>query len=57
MQQFKDSMLKLIIETSTNLPPDARRAILAAREQGEAGNAGDAGARDHRHECGHGLRR
>ncbi|MBK7259808.1 MAG: fumarate hydratase [Ignavibacteriae bacterium] len=37
MQQFKDSMLKLIIETSTNLPPDARRAILAAREQEKPG--------------------
>ncbi len=27
MNQFKDSMLKLISETSSNLPPDVRRAI------------------------------
>ena len=27
MNQFKDSMLKLIAETSSNLPPDVRRAI------------------------------
>ena len=37
MHQFKESMLKLIIETSTNLPPDARRAILAAREHEKPG--------------------
>lgn len=37
MQHFKDSMLALIIETSTNLPPDARRAILAARDREKDG--------------------
>ncbi len=33
MDQFKASMYALIVETSTNLPPDVRRAILAARER------------------------
>jgi fumarate hydratase class I len=33
MEQFKSSMYALIVETSTNLPPDVRRAILAARER------------------------
>ena len=33
MEQFKASMYALIVETSTNLPPDVRRAILAARER------------------------
>jgi len=32
MQQFKESMLQLIVQTSSNLPPDVRRAILAAIE-------------------------
>ena len=30
MIEFKKSMLRLIVETSTNLPPDVRRAITAA---------------------------
>jgi fumarate hydratase, class I len=33
MEQFRSSMYKLIVETSSNLPPDVRRAILAARER------------------------
>jgi fumarate hydratase, class I len=32
MQHFKDSMLQLINETSSNLPPDVRRAIERAME-------------------------
>jgi fumarate hydratase class I len=32
MQHFKDSMLKLVVETSTNLPPDVRRAIKNAMD-------------------------
>ncbi len=32
MEHFKQSMLSLIIETSTNLPPDVRRALLRAME-------------------------
>jgi fumarate hydratase class I len=32
MDQFGDSILKLIVETSSNLPPDVRRAIAAAME-------------------------
>src|ERR1700742_4996543 len=32
MQSFKDSVIKLITETSTNLPPDVRRAMAAAVE-------------------------
>jgi len=38
MQQFKDSMLKLIIETSTNLPSDVRVAVTKARLAEELGN-------------------
>jgi fumarate hydratase class I len=33
MQHFKESILKLIIETSTNLPPDVRRALKRAMEE------------------------
>ena len=32
MNQFKDSMLQLISETSSNLPPDVRRALKKAME-------------------------
>jgi fumarate hydratase class I len=32
MQHFKDSMVKLVVETSTNLPPDVRRAIKNAMD-------------------------
>ncbi|TCP58248.1 homodimeric fumarase (class I) [Tumebacillus sp. BK434] len=38
MQQFKESMLKLIIETSTNLPSDVRKAVMKARLEEELGN-------------------
>ncbi|MGB8953841.1 MAG: fumarate hydratase [Tumebacillaceae bacterium] len=38
MQQFKESMLKLIIETSTNLPSDVRVAVTKARLAEELGN-------------------
>lgn len=37
MEQFKSSMLKLIIDTSTNLPPDVRQAIAEARIKEEMG--------------------
>jgi fumarate hydratase class I len=33
MHQFKESMLQLIVQTSSNLPPDVRRAILAAMDR------------------------
>jgi fumarate hydratase, class I len=33
MEHFKQSMYSLILQTSTNLAPDVRRAILAARER------------------------
>jgi fumarate hydratase class I len=33
MHQFRESMLQLIVQTSSNLPPDVRRAILAAMER------------------------
>ena len=43
MQAFKESMVELITQTSTNLPPDVRRAMaeaLGAEEQGSrAGSA------------------
>ncbi|SFI79605.1 fumarate hydratase [Thermoflavimicrobium dichotomicum] len=37
MKAFKESMLKLITETSTNLPPDVRQAIREAKEKEDAG--------------------
>ncbi|MFC4769243.1 fumarate hydratase [Effusibacillus consociatus] len=37
MEQFKESMLKLIIDTSTNLPTDVRQMIAAARVREEMG--------------------
>ncbi|MGD8191730.1 fumarate hydratase [Brevibacillus ginsengisoli] len=37
MEKFKDSILELIIETSTNLPPDVRHAINQAKQKEDAG--------------------
>jgi fumarate hydratase class I len=37
MEHFKDSMLRLITETSTNLPPDVRRAIATAMAKEQQG--------------------
>lgn len=37
MKGFKDSMYQLIVETSTNLPPDVRRAIARAKLAEEVG--------------------
>lgn len=33
MQDFRESVLKLIVETSTNLPSDVRRALARAKEE------------------------
>ena len=38
MSQFKESMLTLISETSTNLPPDIRRALKWAIERETPGS-------------------
>jgi fumarate hydratase class I len=38
MEHFKSSMLELIIQTSTNLPPDVRAAMAAAMEAETPGN-------------------
>nr|NNM90882.1 fumarate hydratase [Bacilli bacterium] len=38
MESFYQSMVNLIIDTSTNLPPDARRALARAKMQEEAGS-------------------
>ncbi len=38
MESFYQSMVNLIIDTSTNLPPDARRALVRAKMQEEAGS-------------------
>ena len=38
MELFKQSMLELIIDTSTNLPPDVRRAIARAQLREEVGS-------------------
>ncbi|WP_175384488.1 fumarate hydratase [Bacillus sp. FJAT-27225] len=37
MEKFQESMYKLIVETSTNLPKDVRRAIQGAAERENAG--------------------
>lgn len=37
IEKFQESMYQLIVETSTNLPKDVRRAILAAKERENAG--------------------
>lgn len=37
MEHFKNSMLELVVETSTNLPPDVRRAIKWAMEKEKPG--------------------
>lgn len=37
LEKFKESMYKLIVETSTNLPNDVRRAILRAKQIENAG--------------------
>jgi len=37
MRSFKESILQLITETSTNLPPDVREAIRQAKEKEDAG--------------------
>ena len=37
MKHFKESMYKLIVETSTNLPPDVRAAIAKAKASENAG--------------------
>ncbi|WP_246629239.1 fumarate hydratase [Mesobacillus maritimus] len=37
IEKFQESMYKLIVETSTKLPKDVRRAIKAAKEQENAG--------------------
>src|SRR6266403_4948414 len=43
MQSFRDSIIKLITETSTNLPPDVRNAMAAAvAEENPATSAGTA---------------
>ena len=41
MNQFKESMLKLVTETSTNLPADVRRAIKEAAKRERAGSQSD----------------
>jgi fumarate hydratase, class I len=37
IEKFRESMYQLIVETSTNLPKDVRRAIKAAKERENAG--------------------
>ncbi len=37
MDRFYESMYELIVETSTKLPKDVRRAILRAKQQENAG--------------------
>ena len=37
ISKFQESMYSLIVETSTNLPNDARRAIKASKERENAG--------------------
>ena len=37
IQKFQESMYSLIVETSTNLPKDVRRAVKAAKQSENAG--------------------
>ena len=39
MQHFEQSVYKLIVETSTNLPGDVRKVIQAAQEAEDRGNS------------------
>lgn len=39
IKNFEESMYKLIVEASTNLPKDVRRAVKAAKEQENAGTS------------------
>ena len=39
MEKLQESMYQLIVETSTNLPKDVRRAIQQAKERENAGLA------------------
>ena len=48
IEQIEKSMYDLISETSTNLPKDVRRKILAAKE---LENAGTRAAMSLRHNC------
>jgi len=41
MELFRDSMLNLIVETSTNLPPDVRRALKDAMNREKEGTQSD----------------
>lgn len=41
MQHFKESIYNLIVETSTNLPPDVRRALKSAMEREHSGTQSD----------------
>ena len=41
MEHFKQSIYDLIVETSTNLPPDVRRAIKSAMEREKRGTQSD----------------
>jgi fumarate hydratase class I len=41
MKEFKESMLNLVVETSTNLPPDVRRAIKTAMTREKSGSQSD----------------
>ncbi len=42
MEAFRESMLQLITQTSTNLPPDVRRAMSAAMDQETGARSGQA---------------
>ncbi|MBO0857882.1 MAG: fumarate hydratase [Chloracidobacterium sp.] len=42
MEGFRDSMLQLITQTSTNLPPDVRRAMARMLEQEQGARSGQA---------------
>jgi fumarate hydratase class I len=37
IQKFQESMYSLIVETSTNLPKDVRRAVKSAKQRENAG--------------------
>jgi fumarate hydratase class I len=39
IEKFQESMYKLVVETSTKLPKDVRRAVHAAKEKENAGTS------------------
>ena len=57
MQFLESSLLELITQTSTNLPPDVRAAMAVAMKQETARHSGVSGDEHHRDQYRHGAGR